>query len=82
VKIIQQSETLIARIYKEKYFRNGTFLNSELGRRLSYAWRSIWNAKKLLQEWLVWRVGDGRSIKIWRDHWLEKPTSFLVQFPI
>jgi hypothetical protein len=81
-RLIQQPETLIARIYKEKYFRNGTFLNSELSRRLSYSWRSIKNAKKILQEGLVWRVGDGRLIKIWGDHWLEKPTSFLVQFPV
>jgi hypothetical protein len=70
-RLMQQLDSLIARVYKEKYFRNSTFLSSELGRRPSYAWRSIWNAKKLLQEGLVWRVGDRRSIKIWKDRWLE-----------
>jgi hypothetical protein len=79
---LQEPNSLIGRIYKEKYYCNGTLLSSELGRRPSYAWRSIWNAKKLLQEGLVWRVGDGRSIKIWKDRWLEKPSTFLVQSPV
>jgi hypothetical protein len=78
-RLIQQPHTLHARIYKEKYFSNDTFLNSELGRRPSYAWRSIWNARKLPQDGLVWRVGDGKTIKIWGDRWLETPTTFLVQ---
>jgi hypothetical protein len=81
-RLMQEPDSFIGRIYKEKYYSNGTFLSSSLGRRPSYAWRSIWNAKKLLQEGLVWRVGDGRSIKIWKDRWLEKPSSFLVQSPI
>lgn len=28
---------------------------------------------------MVWRVGDGRSIKIWHDKWLPVQTSNKVQ---
>lgn len=80
--LIQQPDTLLGQIYKKKYFPNGTFLESSLGRRPSYAWQSIWNARKLLREGLVWRVGDGRSIKIWGDGWLDSPSTFSIQSPI
>jgi hypothetical protein len=63
-QLLNNPESLVARIFKEKYNKGKSFLNSRLGRRPSNAWRSIWNAKKLLKEGLVWRVGDGKSISI------------------
>jgi hypothetical protein len=57
-------------------------LGAELGRRPSYTWRSIWNSRKLLNEGLFWRVGDGQSISIWGDKWLPKPTPHIIQSPI
>lgn len=45
-------------------------MESNLGRNSSYAWRSIWKAKSILKEGLLWRIGDGSSIKIWEDSWI------------
>jgi hypothetical protein len=45
-------------------------------------WCSIWNAKFLLNEGMVWRVGNGRSIKIWGDKWLPSPTTYAIQSSI
>ncbi|XP_059436728.1 uncharacterized protein LOC132169768 [Corylus avellana] len=72
----------MARIFKEKYFPNSSFLDSPVGKKPSYAWRSIWNAKPLLREGLVWRVGDGNSISIWGDRWLPVHSTHAVQSPI
>ena len=30
----------------------------------------------------MWRVGDGRSIKIWGDKWLPSPTTYAIQSPV
>jgi hypothetical protein len=57
----------VTRILKEKYFSDLSSLNSSIGRNPSYALRSTWNVKNLLSVGLVWRVGDGNSIKIWKD---------------
>lgn len=80
-RLMQNPETLVAKVYQQKYFPNESFLNSQLGRNPSYAWRSIWNAKKLLNEWLMWRIGNGRSVKIWGDRWIPSPWSYAIQTP-
>jgi hypothetical protein len=55
-RLIHNQNSLMAQIMKEKYYPRGSFLEAKLGTRPSYAWRSIFNSKPLLQEGLVWRV--------------------------
>lgn len=63
-RLLQNLDTLATTIFREKYYPNGTFLDSNIGSRPSYAWRNIWVAKSFLNEGLMWRVGDGQSICI------------------
>jgi hypothetical protein len=44
-------------------------------------WRSLLSGRDLLNEGLVWRIGDGKKIQIWKDRWLPTPLSFSVQSP-
>lgn len=37
---------------------------------------------KLLKEGLIWRVGDGESIKIWGDRWIPYPHTYSIQSPV
>jgi hypothetical protein len=81
-RLIQNPDSLVARIIKEKYHPNGTFMVASLSRKPSYVWRSIWNAKSLLAEGMMWRVGNGRSIKIWGDKWLPSLMTYAIQSPV
>jgi hypothetical protein len=72
----------MAHIYKEKYFTNGNFLDSNVGGKPSYAWQSMWKARTFLKEGLVWREGDGNGIKIWKDRWLNSPFTYSIQSPV
>jgi hypothetical protein len=56
--------TLAARVMREKYYPNSDYMGYSLGYRPSYAWRNIWNAKSVLQEGMLWRIGDGTQVKI------------------
>jgi hypothetical protein len=78
-RFIQNPTSLTAQIFKAKYYPSGDFLGAALGNRPSYVWRSIWQARELLSQGLIWRVGDGKSIKIWGDRWLPTPHTFKVQ---
>lgn len=78
-RLIKNPDTLAARIFQEKYYPSGDFLNFSLGSRPSYAWRSIWEAIPLLKEGLMWRIRDGSNIKIREDKWIPFPQSHLLQ---
>lgn len=36
----------------------------------SYSWRSIWGARSFLDLGVRWKVGKGKSIRLWHDAWL------------
>jgi hypothetical protein len=74
-------DSLTARIMKGKYFPNCTVLEANLGRKPSFAWRSIHSSSGLIREGLVWRVGNGEKIRIWEDKWLPTPTTYKIQSP-
>jgi hypothetical protein len=70
-------DSLAARVLK--YFPQSSFLEARVGPRASFAWRSLCNSRALLEEGMVWRVGDGTSIKIWKDKWVLSSSSFKIQ---
>jgi hypothetical protein len=81
-RLIQNPGSLAARVLKEKYYPEKSFLEASLGSRPSYIWRSLWAAKPLLQEGLIWKVGDGTKINIWGDRWIFSPHSNSIQSPV
>jgi hypothetical protein len=68
--IMTKPHTLVARIYKARYFPNSSFFDSKIGHNPSYAWRGIWKARHILMNGCRWRIGNGNSIKIMREPWL------------
>ena len=47
--------------------------------RCSFAWRSILQARDVINKCAVWKVGNGESIKIWEHKWLlELSNSYVV----
>ncbi|XP_042964588.1 uncharacterized protein LOC122298800 [Carya illinoinensis] len=77
-RLLQYPSSLLAQILKQKYFPNGALLDSKLGSRPSYAWKSIQNGLHLLKEGLVWRIGNGKRVNIWEDKWIPQPHTYKV----
>ncbi|KAK3189299.1 hypothetical protein Dsin_028860 [Dipteronia sinensis] len=75
-KVLLEQDSLIARLLKAKYFRNVDFLQASLKSGSSYIWRSIIWGRSLLMKGLRWKVGNGRSIRIFKDRWLPRPNAF------
>ena len=73
--------SLVARVYKAKYFPYGDVLNASLGSKTSYAWRSILQGLEVVKRGSCWRVGNGKLIHIWKDKWLPTPTTYKVVSP-
>lgn len=60
---------LFYRVFEAKYFSNDTIFDAKQ-KFGSYAWKSILRARKVVAIGAKWRVGDGRSIKVFKDNWL------------
>jgi hypothetical protein len=79
-RLVQFPNTLAVKVIREKYYTWNSFLDSHLGKRPSFAWKSIWGAKDLLKEWIMWKVGDGSQIKIWGDKWVNFVHTRMLKF--
>ena len=80
-RILTNQNSLVHRIFKEKYFAKNTFLEAELGRRPSYAWRSIMAAREIVGKGSRWAVGNREKVSIWNYRWLPTPEAFKVVSP-
>jgi hypothetical protein len=80
-RLLQNPHSMVAEIISAKYYSASSILEVEIGKRPSYAWRSLMNAKQVLKPGLIWRVGDGSEIKVWGDPWLPTPSTYTVQTP-
>ena len=69
-RLIHLKQSLLSRVLRAKYYPEGDVLNARLSYSTSYSWRSIWSAKSLVKEGIIWRVGDGRDINIWSEPWI------------
>jgi hypothetical protein len=71
--------SFFAQIMEAKYYCGRNVLESKLGTRPSFAWRSIFSSCGLLREGLLWWIGNGSKVRIWKDKWLPCPSTFMVQ---
>lgn len=73
---------LWASMYKEKYLKHAHYVDQSYQQHkyCSSTWRSIIHGANLLTKCLIWRVGDGRKIKLWTDIWF--PPSPLINHVI
>ncbi|KAF5468936.1 hypothetical protein F2P56_013044 [Juglans regia] len=81
-RLVQRQDSLVAKIFNEKYLKWQFYTAAKLGRSPSLIWRSLWEVKDVVERGLRWRVGNGRKIQIWDQKWLPSPISYCVQSPV
>ena len=70
-RILHHEESLLALCLKSRYFPRCNFLQANLGFNPSFTLRSIFQARKEVIDLAgMWRIGDGRALRIWEDSWL------------
>ncbi|KAA3486462.1 reverse transcriptase [Gossypium australe] len=69
-RILTQPHCLLARVLKARYFSFLDILSAKVRSYPSLTWRSKCNARDLIDEGVLWRVGTGDRINIWNDPWL------------
>ena len=69
-RIVAEPTSLIACIYKAKYFPTCSFWEAETHSSPSYSWRSIFSTREMLKENIYWQVGNGDTISVFQDKWI------------
>jgi hypothetical protein len=77
-RILTQPESLVARVFKAKYFPKCNFLDAPIGNNMSYTWRSILQANWILKRGCFWTIGNSDQVNIWKDNWLPSQNGFKV----
>ena len=77
-RLTQNTKSLAHKVLKAKYFSNSNFLEAQIGKNLSYTWRSLMAAQEVFQRGLRRNIGNGSKTKIWADRWIPTPNSFMV----
>ena len=72
---------MVHQVFKAKYFANDTFLDAQLSKRPSFAWRSIMAAKDVILEGTRWNIDNGAKVRIWEEKWMPTPSSYKVVSP-
>ncbi|PKA54867.1 putative mitochondrial protein [Apostasia shenzhenica] len=75
-RLLTDQNSLMYKVLKGRYFPSGNIEEAVLGRNPSFVWRSIWEAKQIVDKGFIWRIGDGKNIKIWKDRWIPRPWTF------
>jgi hypothetical protein len=69
-RLTTNPDSLVAKIFKAKYYPNSDFLSAKHTQNSSFSWQSIQKASWVLKKGCKWIIGDGKSIDIWRDRWI------------
>ncbi|XP_019183638.1 PREDICTED: uncharacterized protein LOC109178457 [Ipomoea nil] len=78
-RMLTKPDSLVARVYKARYFPKGTFFDAQIGNNPSFCWRSIMAAKSIICSGVRRRIGNGESALIWTHPWLLDEQDPMVQ---
>lgn len=78
-QFMTKPDSLVARIYKARYYPNNHVLEAQKSGDASFIWSGICEVKEELRQGFKWVLGDGKSIKIFTDQWLRGKNDYRVE---
>lgn len=75
-------ETLFYRVFKARFFPHCSIMEAKDSASSPYAWKSIPQERDVIRKGSCWRVGDGKSIKIWQHHFLPIKHPTVITSPL
>ena len=76
--LLHNKTSLFYKVFKACFFPNCSIMEATDSRSDLYAWRNLLMGRNVLQKGARWRVGNGRTIKIWQHRWIPRKNSPFV----
>lgn len=73
---------MLTKALKARYFPSSSVWVEKVGFNPSYAWRSIWRARPILELGVRWGIDDGKYVRLWKDAWAGKEGTGKIISPI
>ena len=70
-RLITKPDSLYGPMLKGKYFPLTDFMHATVPKNASATWRAIIAGRETLKVGLIRRIGDGSSVSIWNDTWIQ-----------
>ncbi|CAO2188287.1 unnamed protein product [Urochloa humidicola] len=77
-RLIEYPDSLCARLLKAKYYPRGCLVDTAFCTNPSQTWQAVLHGLDLLKEGIIWRIGNGTQVQIWRDPWIPRDWSLRV----
>lgn len=78
-RLLTNPKSLVARVYKARYYRDIDFLSAKLGSNPSFIWRNVLAAQDLVRRGARKGIGNGDSVFIFKDAWLPSEADPMVK---
>ena len=78
-RLLTNVSSVVARIFKARYYPNSSFLKAQIGSNPSYIWRSILAVKSLVYNGVRRKIGKGDTVSVWIKPWLPDESNPFVE---
>jgi hypothetical protein len=78
-RLIHFPNSLCARLLKARYYPSGDLLDTAFIQNQSQTWQGVVHGLELLKKGIIWRIGSGSKVRIFRDNWLPRPDAMKVE---
>jgi hypothetical protein len=77
-RLLTEPDSLCAKFLRALYYPRGNLFDTVFRADASPVWRGIEHGLELLKQGIILRIGDGSSVRIWRDNWLPRKAGLKI----
>jgi hypothetical protein len=78
-RLLKFPNSLCASLLKAKYYPSGDLLDTAFIQHQSQSWQGVVHGLELLKKGIIWRIGNGTKVRIFRDNWIPRLHAMKVE---